>query len=266
MQADESKQLKDGKFRVFLVKAKHYFNSRTFTSTGKGLLIVGCCVLLFSTGVFLGLRASFTGGSPSGVYKPDGPGAYGLDAFTASEQSPPGGANEPGSGQAYLEQETSANPPHSEIEGSSLVHAGEPLQDDSEANQNSGSEVNEPFTLGGIIMPASGQIIRRPGWFYSEELGDWRYYPGVEIATTPGTEVRAAGSGVIKRIYRDEDFGVVIALGHGDRYESRYGRVSCSGLVPGQQVSKGETIGWAAENILHFELLNDNEAVDPLDF
>ena len=38
---------------------------------------------------------------------------------------------------------------------------------------------------------------KQPGWGYSEELGDWRYYPGAAISAEPGAEVKAAGSGVI---------------------------------------------------------------------
>jgi len=118
----------------------------------------------------------------------------------------------------------------------------------------------------GIIMPASGEIIKRPGWFYSEELGDWRYYPGIDIATAVGAEVKAVGSGTIKRIYKDETFGEVIVIAHGGRYETRYARVTWSGLALGQQVAQGQTIGRTSGEILHFQLFEDNEIMDPIEF
>lgn len=255
MQADELKRPENRRFQ----QLREYFRSRTLRSTLKGLLIAAGCIALFSTGVFLGLRTSFQEAPVSGTYSPE-PGAFNPSEQEPSTHDSPGdddpstdplssGTQEPSGGEALGDGDTTG-----------------PAEENPAEGGNDGLQASQPFDLDGIIIPVSGQIIKRPGWFYSEEMGDWRYYPGVAISATPGAEVKAAGTGVIKRIYRDEDLGLVIVIGHGDRYESRYAGVSASGLVTGQQVSKGETIGRTKGDILHFELLDKGEAVDPAAF
>lgn len=287
MQAGEMRRRSGGKFLERVRKLWEHLRSRRFRSHAKGVLIVLGCMLLFSAGIFLGVRTSFKGAPASGINTPD------LSAFSTSGNDPSvqepsagessnggpaaGLGGQPGLGEPVFnqggadpgntgaggtndEQEPFTDPSSQGPETPATGDIGSPGQQGPAGDPLSPDE--EPFALDGIIMPASGQIIKRPGWFYSEQLGDWRYYPGVAISTTPGVEVKAAGAGVIKQIYRDDALGSVIVIGHGDRYESRYAGVSASGLVPGQRISKGQTIGITEADVLHFELLHDGEAVD----
>jgi murein DD-endopeptidase MepM/ murein hydrolase activator NlpD len=254
--------------------------SKRFRSAFKGLLIVAGCIALFSLGIFLGLRASFLEAPASGWnahdtgssqdYAPH-PGEVldGRIQLPGNEDMKDGSGTD-GFGTESVGTATGTTESRQELtdrHADQVTHgsARAPDQDsrDSQGEDNQAVPAFDPY---GIIMPVSGQIIKRPGWGYSEELGDWRYYPGVAISAEPGAEVKAAGSGVIKRVYRDEGVGLVIVIDHGDRYETRYAGVSAPGPVPGQQVSRGETIGRTEGDILRFELFEDGEAVDPAAF
>jgi hypothetical protein len=267
MQGDQGKRPENGKF----CQVRAYFRTRSFRSNVKGLVIILGCMILFSAGILFGLRTSFKGTPPSGTDAPDLgvfiPSEPGHVEQGASEQDLTGdeGVQGPGGGEAGLEREPLTEP-SSQPEAIDAPEIAGPSEETQSDSQVIASLDHEPLLLDGMVLPTSGQIIKRPGWFYSEELGDWRYYPGVAISTTPGVEVKAVGTGVIKRIYQDEALGLVIVIDHGDRYESRYAGVSSSGLVPGQQVSKGQTIGRTEGDVLHFELLGNGEAMDPAEF
>ncbi len=232
-----------GKLGIFILNLKDYLESKSFRKTRKKILLIAFCAFLFGIGIFIGLKTR-----PSGE----------IDTLISDDQNT-----------AFDNEGTESVT--SSYEDEQVLVTQHDLNDDSEPE---GSEVlieSEPefvevFVPNRIIMPASGQIIKRPGWYYSEELSDWRYYTGIDIATRPGTQIQAAEVGIIKKIYRDDDFGTVIAVIHGDRYETRYGGVSCPGLVLGQQIGKGETIGWATEDVLHFEMFQNDEAVDFIEF
>lgn len=269
MHTDHSKQ-QESNTGEFFSKAKHYFQAKVSSNIGKVFLIICCCVFLFSIGLYFGLRASLPGTSDVlGMDKPSGIGQDSSGALSTSEQDLPGHSFQDDSeledggqeGDSYQEASVSLDQTGADdLPGTDETPQGTKPGEDSE------QEAALVLTAGGIIMPVSGEIIRCPGWFYSEELGDWRYYPGIDIATAVGTEVKAVVSGIIKRIYKDEAFGEMIVIGHGDRYETRYARVSWSGLALGQKVAQGEIIGRTTGEVLHFQLLEDNEAMDPSEF
>ena len=257
MRITKDKHWVKGKLCRFFAGIKGHFTSQTFKDKLRAPARIGACLFLFALGVFLGLKANFGPTPLLSTHHLEEPEANHRGTFISLEQEE-ALAHEFDEKLNYIDPHTPSVPNSAEepepkevpFEGLEMTSSDPP-------------EAQPVFTADRIIMPASGQIIKRPGWFYSEVMGDWRYFSGVDIAITPGAQVKAAGAGVIKRIYQDESYGTVIVVDHGDRYETRYGNVHCPELAPGQKVCKGETLGVAKKDVLHFELLDDSEAVDP---
>lgn len=95
-------------------------------------------------------------------------------------------------------------------------------------------------------------------------------HPGVDIAVPTDSYVRAAGAGTVVDVGEDLVYGRFVVLDHGEGYTSLYGHASATLVVRGQRVRRNEVIalsgstGRSTAPHLHFEILLDGEAVDPL--
>ena len=103
-------------------------------------------------------------------------------------------------------------------------------------------------------------------------LNERRMHTGVDWATTPGTPVLAAGTGVIEEAGRKGQYGNYIRIRHANGYHTAYGHLLRfkKGIVPGVKVRQGEIIayvgstGLASGPHLHYEVLINSRFVDPL--
>ncbi|MGI6626891.1 MAG: peptidoglycan DD-metalloendopeptidase family protein [Bacillota bacterium] len=273
---DHKAQGKQGACDVF-GRLKNYIRakSKALALPGKALLILCFCVLLFSIGIYLGFRASFTGYSNGQAQPIETSGQNGktqddlpslATGETPGSQTLPEDRNNHSSDSKGGPETVSENSPNEEARDSTAPLTADDVSPEPGETADSAQEEEAALILAfsRIIKPVSGEIIRCPGWFFSEKFEEWRFYPGVDIAATAGAEVKAVASGVIKGIYTDETLGEMIVIGHGSRYQTCYGRVSWSGLVPGQEVSQGETIAFATGDAVHFQLLENSEVLDPV--
>ena len=95
-------------------------------------------------------------------------------------------------------------------------------------------------------------------------------HPGIDIAVPTDSYIRAAGSGRVGRAEEDPVYGRYILLDHGNGYETRYGHASLILVEEGATVRRGEVIGLTGSTgqstapHLHFEVLRNGIAVDPL--
>ena len=95
-------------------------------------------------------------------------------------------------------------------------------------------------------------------------------HPGVDIAVPGDTYIRAAGAGEVVDVGEDEVYGRYVILDHGNGYRSRYAHASQTLVETGWTVRRNEVIalsgstGRSTAPHLHFEILLDGEAVDPL--
>ena len=95
-------------------------------------------------------------------------------------------------------------------------------------------------------------------------------HPGIDIAVPTDSYIRAAGSGWVVRAEEDPVYGRYVLLDHGNGYETRYGHASLILVEEGQAVRRGEVIGLTGSTgqstapHLHFEILMNGVAVDPL--
>lgn len=92
---------------------------------------------------------------------------------------------------------------------------------------------------------------------------------GVDIATEGNAAIRAIFDGEVSRMFRMPDGQLVVIINHGS-YFTVYQGITNVTVSKGDKVTKGQSIGSAytnpinAQTKLHFEIWNDNKAVNPL--
>jgi len=104
----------------------------------------------------------------------------------------------------------------------------------------------------------------------TQGLLDTGDHPGVDIAVPTDSYVRASGAGTVVDVGEDPVYGYFVVLDHGEGYTSIYGHASLTLVTRGQRVRRNEVIalsgstGRSTAPHLHFEILLNGEAVDPL--
>ena len=127
-----------------------------------------------------------------------------------------------------------------------------------------------------FAMPVEGEILRefaKDSLVYSATLDEWITHNGIDIAADKTTVVKASEAGTVKSIKNDPRYGLTIVIEHVNGFSSVYSNLLTAEFVEeGETVEKGQTIGTvgntatfeiADESHLHFEILKDNEYVDP---
>jgi murein DD-endopeptidase MepM/ murein hydrolase activator NlpD len=96
-----------------------------------------------------------------------------------------------------------------------------------------------------------------------------RMHKGLDLAVASGTPVLAPADGVVEKASWFSSYGNFIEIAHGGDMETRYGHLSGYNVVEGQQVHKGDVIGYVGSTgrstgpHLHYEVRIGGEAVDP---
>ena len=100
--------------------------------------------------------------------------------------------------------------------------------------------------------------------------GDAGEHPGLDIAVPADSYIRAAGAGIVVEVGEDPVYGRFVKLDHGEGYRTVYAHASKTLVELGQSVRRNEVIalsgstGRSTAPHLHFEVLLNGEAVDPL--
>ena len=95
-------------------------------------------------------------------------------------------------------------------------------------------------------------------------------HPGLDIAVPTDSYIRAAGGGTVVDLGEDRVYGRFVVIDHGGGYSTVYAHASLHLVQRGQRVREREVIalsgssGQSTAPHLHFEILLDGEAVDPL--
>lgn len=120
-----------------------------------------------------------------------------------------------------------------------------------------------------------------PGYREISDSYGWRIHPitkkkslhtGTDIPAPSGTQVHAAGAGVVIMAGWYGAYGNAVIIDHGGGYTTLYGHNSRLGVSVGDTVKAGETIayvgstGWSTGAHLHFEVRVNGEPTDPLQF
>lgn len=97
-------------------------------------------------------------------------------------------------------------------------------------------------------------------------------HTGVDYALPPGTPVRAAAAGIVKAAEPNGGYGKWVLIEHASGLATAYAHLDsfAPGIVPGARVAQGDIVGITGDTgqstgpHLHYEVLVDGEAVDPM--
>ncbi len=131
--------------------------------------------------------------------------------------------------------------------------------------------------IGGVAipsrMPVDGvRLTSEYGMRWHPVVGGRRAHKGVDLAGPTGSPVRATADGVVGRADWYSSYGLFVALDHGANIETRYGHMSRLNVAAGQQVRKGDIIGYIGSTgrstgpHLHYEVRIAGQAVNPLPY
>jgi len=94
-------------------------------------------------------------------------------------------------------------------------------------------------------------------------------HPGIDIAVSVGSLVRAAGGAIVLQAGEDPEYGHFVLLDHSDEYQTMYGHLSRTLVTSGATVSPGQVIGLSGNSgrstapHLHFEIRQRGLSLDP---
>ena len=111
---------------------------------------------------------------------------------------------------------------------------------------------------------------------YNQTTRDWRVHNGIDLAAEEGAPVMAAADGEIYTVYEDNTMGHTVVIRHNDGDTTCYSSLSDQiSVKPGDQVTMGDTIGYAADSAIvestlgshvHFSVTHYDEPMDPEEF
>ena len=142
-----------------------------------------------------------------------------------------------------------------------------------EKREQSSKEKDEKIEL---EAPVKGQVIRefaKESLVFSNTLQEWITHNGVDIKADKTTVVKSAASGTVTAIKNDPRYGLTVIINHDNGYQTIYSNLlTAEFVVKGEKVEKGQSIGTVGNSAsfevaddyhLHFELLKNNEYLDP---
>lgn len=102
--------------------------------------------------------------------------------------------------------------------------------------------------------------------------GGRRAHKGVDLAMPVGAPIHATADGTVAMAERFGGYGLYVQIEHGGNLETRYGHMSRIAVAEGQQVRKGDVIGYVGSTghstgpHLHYEVRVGGEAVNPVPY
>lgn len=99
-----------------------------------------------------------------------------------------------------------------------------------------------------------------------------RMHAGCDFSAPQGTPIYATGNGKISRARRMGDAGNTVIIEHGFGYKTKYFHMSTFAVKEGQNVKRGDVIGFVGNTGLsaaphcHYEVWKDNKHIDPVNF
>ena len=140
-------------------------------------------------------------------------------------------------------------------------------------NQNIQVENMESKGFGKILWPVKyGKITSKFGNRTHPVLKSVKFHRGVDIAVSVGTPVYSGIKGRVTFAGRKGNYGNLVEIEGNDGIKVRYAHLNSIDVVTGQKVSDGEKVaetgntGMSTGPHLHYEIIIDENPVNPLDF
>lgn len=127
------------------------------------------------------------------------------------------------------------------------------------------------------IQPISNKDLRHQpsgfGWRTHPIYKTAEFHPGMDFAAAQGTEIYATGDGTIERADAlAQGYGNHVVINHGYGYKTLYGHMSSMVVRAGQQVKRGQLIGYVGSTGLstaphvHYEVVKAGEKMNPINY
>ncbi|MEY2394441.1 MAG: hypothetical protein QOF94_786, partial [Acidobacteriaceae bacterium] len=119
------------------------------------------------------------------------------------------------------------------------------------------------------LWPVDGQVTASFGERIDPFNGEGAFHSGVDIGSGYGHAIIAPADGVITFADFQGGYGKLIMMDHGHGISTRYGHLSGFAVTPGQQVHRGDTIGYVGLSgrstgpHLHYEVRINDTPVNP---
>ena len=140
-------------------------------------------------------------------------------------------------------------------------------------NQNIQNENINNKNFGKILWPVkSGKITSKFGNRNHPVLKSVKFHRGVDIAVSLGTPVYAGIKGIVTFAGKRGNYGNLVEIEGSDGIKVRYAHLSKIDVIAGQRVSDGEKVaetgntGMSTGPHLHYEIIVDENPVNPLNF
>lgn len=127
--------------------------------------------------------------------------------------------------------------------------------------------------------PIKGEIIRdfaKDSLVFSNTLQEWVTHNGVDIKADKTSVVKSVAKGTVAAIKNDPRYGLTVIINHDNGYQTIYSNLlTAEFVIKGENVEIGQSIGTVGNSAsfeiedeyhLHFELLKDNEYLNPTEF
>lgn len=118
----------------------------------------------------------------------------------------------------------------------------------------------------GLSYPLTGRLSSG----FGERWG--RMHRGIDLAVAMDTPVAAAASGTVITAEYKESYGNLVQIDHGYGIVTSYAHLDSISVTVGQDVARGEIVAYSGNTgnstgpHLHFEVINNGEYLNPLDY
>lgn len=125
---------------------------------------------------------------------------------------------------------------------------------------------------GSMSMPIRAPISSPFGYRGHPIFGGRRFHSGVDLAGANHTPIKASDSGCVLKTGWYGGYGKVVIISHGNSKSTLYAHMAQTAVSPGQNVKKGEVIGYEGSTgfstgpHVHFEVRIDGKPKNPLNY
>jgi len=121
--------------------------------------------------------------------------------------------------------------------------------------------------------PVKGWISSHFGLRRSPISGKPLMHKGIDIAASLGTPVSVTAPGeVVEAGWSNSGFGLFVMVDHGYGFKTLYGHLSEVSVERGERLALGDTVGligstgYSTGPHLHYQVIKDDQPIDPIDF
>jgi murein DD-endopeptidase MepM/ murein hydrolase activator NlpD len=120
------------------------------------------------------------------------------------------------------------------------------------------------------IWPVAGWLTSAFGNRRDPFTGGSDFHPGLDISASRGVEVLSPAMGTVSMAGWNGSYGNMIAIDHGHGIVTKYGHLSRFAIMNGQQVNRGDVIGFVGSTgrstspHLHYEIWVNGKLTNPM--